>query len=483
MNNKTVNSVSWYTLDVLINRGSYFLITMYIAKMIGPEEFGLASILSIIYYLGLALSDSGMSNSLLRTKICDDVDYSTVLITNLVFGFFVYGILCIGAPLISSFFSNVKLVSLVPVYSLGILLASFKSVYIAFMMKHFEYRKMFFINLPGNLISIILSIALSNNGFGIWSIVCLFLSNQLISFILLFLYSGWRTKINVSWLKFKYHFNFGYKLSISAFINTVFENIYQLIIGRYYSIRMTGIYDRAYTLGNYPISILSTVISKVTLPEFANNIDDPLALRNKFRISIMAVSLISSLVTFSILTIVPYLIRNFMGIAWSESIPIFKILCLGLFFYPIHAMNLNVLNIYGRSDIFLALEIIKKFVQIGAIMAFYSFGMNGLAYSFVVLSFVSFFTNTYYTQKYIGYTIYRQGLDIVLNLLVGIVAYLISASIFLLLGLSFPILLLQLFIFLLLFIVGSYNINKIIYVFIWKLIKNNLHRFLRFEKK
>ncbi|RWU05461.1 lipopolysaccharide biosynthesis protein [Pedobacter chitinilyticus] len=483
MSNRTVNSVSWYTIDILLNRGTYFLITMYIAKMIGPEEFGLASILSIIYYLGLALSDSGMSNSLMRTKNCDNVDYSTVLITNIVFGFFVYGILFLCAPLISSFFSNVKLASLVPVYSLGILLASFKSVYIAFMMKHFEYRKMFFINLPGNLISVVLSIVLSNSGLGIWSIVCLFLSNQFISLILFILYSGWRTKLKVSWVKFTYHFNFGYKLSISAFINTIFENIYQLIIGRYYSIKMTGIYDRAYTLGNYPISILSTVISKVTLPEFANHIDDPHVLRNKFRTSIMAVSLISSLVIFSILTVVPYLIRNFMGIEWNDSIPIFKILCIGLFFYPIHAMNLNVLNIYGRSDIFLLLEIIKKFVQIGAIIAFYSFGIMGLAYSFGVLSFFSFFANTYYTQKYIGYTIYKQGIDIILNLLIGIGAYLISSSIFIFLGLSLSVLLLQLFTFLLLFIIGSYNVNKTIHVFIWKLIRNNLYSFLRLKRK
>lgn len=470
----TLNSMSWYAFDILLNRGAYFFITIYIAKIIGPTEFGLASILGVIYYLGISISDSGMSNSLMRTKVCDDSDYGTVLITNLIFGFVVYIFLIAVSPLISSFYNVFKLRLLLPVYGLGIILSSCKSVYIAHMMKNFRYKRMFLLNFPGNLISIILAIALSMAGYGIWSIVWLFLANQIISLILFIIFAGWKTKININKQKFSYHFNFGYKLSISSFFNTVFENIYQLIIGKYYSIRMTGIYDRAFTLGNYPISILSTVISKVTLPLFADHLNDKEIFKNKFMEAIKLVSFAASFFTFLILIVVPFSIENYMGSQWDESIIIFKILCFGLLLYPIHSLNLNILNVYGRSDIFLMLEVIKKFVQIVLIAICYQYGINGLAISFVALSFVSLVINLYYTNYFIGYRIINQLLDIVPNIIVGGISLILSSLILMVFETTLFVLIIKVLVFTTFYCALSFVGNKASVVYIYNLIKSKL---------
>jgi O-antigen/teichoic acid export membrane protein len=451
----------WYTLDIFLNRGSYFIITLYIAKIIGPTEFGLVSILSVIYYLGLAISDSGMSNSLMRTDKCDDTDYGTVLVANLIFGFFIYLLLFVSTPFISEFYNSYKITKLLPVYAIGILLSSFKSVYIAYMMKNFKYKLMFFLNLPGNFISLLLALFLINKGLGIWSIIYLFLSNQLISLIMFYMFSGWKTKYILNFNKFKFHFGFGYKLSISAVINTFFENINQLIIGKYFSVRQTGLFDRSFALGNYPISILSTVISKVTLPLFVNFSQSVEIFKKKFQETIKLISFLTCFVSGIIFLVVPYLIRYYMGNEWIESIRIFEILILGLLFYPIHAINLNILNVYGRSDIFLILELLKKTLQVFIILLFYHFGIYGLIYGFVFLSVASLLINLYYTQHFIKYTIIKQLSDVLPNLFTGFISIVISK--YIVLNIEGKILLLgiQVLIFILSYISFSFFSNKL----------------------
>jgi O-antigen/teichoic acid export membrane protein len=474
---KAINSMFWYSFDIFLNRGSYFLVTLYLAKIMGPTEFGLASILGIIYYLGLAISDSGMSNSLMRSLVCDDEDYGTVLATNLIFGIFVYILLYISAPLVSSFLNVPRISSLLPVYALGVILSSCKSVYIAYLMKTFQYKLMFLLNIPGNIISIILAIYLSLKGFGIWSIIYLFLSSQLVSLLMFYLFSGWKTKFYFNIEKFKSHFNFGYKLSISSLINTFFENIYQILIGKYFSLRLAGIFDRSFALGNYPISILSTVISKVTLPLFVNFSSDLKLFKDKFQEVIKLTSFLTCFVAGLLMIIIPFIIINFMGAEWIQSVPIFKILLYGLLLYPIHAINLNILNVFGRSDIFLILEIIKKCIQTITVIFCYRLGLNGLVIGFVCLSIGSLILNLYYTQFFIKYSIVRQILDVLPNIFVSWLSFIGSNYFFNSLGGNLFLLFIQILIFITIFISLSIFFNKVAITYvqniIFTLIKNN----------
>ena len=440
--------------------------TLYLAKIIGPTEFGIASILGVIYYLGLSVADSGMSNSLMRTKNCNDTDYSTVLMTNIFFGIVIYLFILLITPFASNFYAILKLTYILPVYGIGILLSSIKSVYVTYEMKNFEYKKMFLLNMPGSLIASIVAIILGRLGFGIWSIISLFLINQLISLVLFIAFSGWKTKFVLDKAKFKTHFNFGYKISISSFINTLFENIYQLIIGKYFSIRMTGIYDRAYTLGNYPISILSTVLSKVTLPIFVNYTDDLVQLRSKFRNAIKLVFFTTCFVVGALLIVIPSLLHSFMGPQWEESINIFKILCLGLVLYPIHSMNINVLNVYGRSDLLLKLEIIKKFLQIFLIFVFYKYGIFGLVYSIVFHSYISLVINLYYTNKLLGYSFINQFMDLFPTLIGSIITILISIYIFNGHYIGISLLSFQILVYIILFSIVSYYIDRVSFNYI-----------------
>ncbi|OXB18911.1 hypothetical protein B0A80_20375 [Flavobacterium tructae] len=401
-----------------------------------------------------------MSNSIMRTKDCSDIDYGTVLVTNAIFGLCVYLLVIVLSPFITHFYNIPKLAMVLPVYGIGILFSSIKSVYAAYLMKNFNYKRMFLLNIPGSVISSIIAIILSQNNYGIWSIIYLFLVNQFISLVLFILFSGWKTIFVLDKNRLKKHFNFGYKISISSFINTLFENLYQLMIGKYFSIRMTGIFDRSYSLGNYPISILSTVLSKVTLPLFVNYVDDIDLLRQKFRESIKLVFFATSFVVGTILIVIPYMIRNFMGIEWIESIDIFRIICLGLLLYPIHSMNMNVLNVYGRSDILLKLEFIKKVLQIFLIFLLYRFGITGLVYSLVIHSYISLFINLYYTKKFIGYSILNQILDLIPTMFGGVICFLIADFLFEGYQMNIYLINFQLLIFLILFYFSSFFLNK-----------------------
>ena len=187
------------------------------------------------------------------------------------------------APLIASFYKQLILIDVIRIYGLGILINSFRSIHNVKLTKDLQFKILTILNLPGNIISLIVAIYLGHLGFGVWSLVYLFIVNQIISTFIFWLAIKWRPSLEFDYSKFKYHFKFGYKLLLSAQLNVIFENIYNVLIGKFYNIKVLGFYERAYAFNSYPVSILSSIITKVSLPSLTLIKDDSDRLQNAYK--------------------------------------------------------------------------------------------------------------------------------------------------------------------------------------------------------
>lgn len=421
-----MNGVIWTFIDILINKGAYFISTIILASILGPKEFGLLGMIMLFVAIGNTLIDSGMSTSLLRSNSVSELEYSTVFITNLLMSILVYSVLFFIAPLISDFYNQPVLIYVIRWYCLGFIITSFRSIHNVKLMKDLDFKKIAFLNLPGNILSALISIWMGYNGYGVWSLVALFLINQVISTIVFWIFIDWRPLFKFDFVNYKNHFKFGYKLIISAQLNTIFENIYNILIGKYYSLQTLGFYERANTFNFYPISVLTGVLMKVSLPSLVLIKDDLERLQNAYK-KMMQIAFFVSLFGLGFAALLAsQIVSLVLGPKWMPIVPLFQILSASYVFYPIHSLNINILSLFGRSDLFLKLEIFKKIVVLIVVIICFNFGILGLVWSSVINSFIALFINTYFSGKFLNYSTSSQLKDLLPT--IGVVLFAIGLA-------------------------------------------------------
>jgi len=409
---QSLNGALWTFIDILVNKGSYFTATIILARILGPREFGIIGMITLFVTIGNVLVDSGMSTSLLRSNKITETDYSTVFIINIVTSFIVYCLLFFTAPFIATFYKQLILIDVIRIYGLGILINSFRSIHNVKLTKDLEFKKLTILNLPGNIIGLIVAVWIGYLGFGVWSLVYLFIVNQFISTSVFWFAIKWKPSIEFDYLKFKHHFKFGYKLLLSAQLNVIFENIYNVLIGKFYNIKVLGFYERAYAFNSYPVSILSSIITKVSLPSLTLIIDDAERLQNAYKnILQIAFYITATGLCFGVL-LANQFVSIVLGDNWLQVVPFFQILALSFIFYPLHSLNINILSIFGRSDLFLKLEIVKKITFSIIIIISFNFGIIGLVWSSVINSIIGLIINTYYSGKFLNYPTIKQLRDL-----------------------------------------------------------------------
>ena len=407
-----MNGAIWTFIDILINKGAYFIATIVLAGILGPKEFGLIGMIMLFVSIGNTLIDSGMSTSLIRSNNVTENEYSTVFITNILMSVLVYLILFFIAPFIASFYEQPILINVIKWYCLGFVITSLRSIHNVKLMKEMEFRKITILNLPGIIISVIIAIWMGYKGYGIWSLVSLFLINQFISTVLFWLFIKWKPSFYFDFANYKDHFKFGYKLTLSALLNTVFENIYNILIGKFYNVKTLGFYERAYTFNNYPVSILSGIILKVSLPSLTSIKSDEVRLQKAYK-SIMQMSFLISASGLAFAALLAHqIVKLFLGDQWLALVPLFQVLSISFMFYPIHSLNINILSIFGRSDLFLKLEVVKKIMILIVVAICFNFGVIGLVWSSVINSILALIINTHYSGRFLNYPTKNQLLDL-----------------------------------------------------------------------
>jgi len=397
-----------------------FIVQIILARILLPEDFGLIAMLSVFIAVGVSLTDSGLTSSLIRTPNVDQGDYSTVFFMNLIGSIAIYLLLFITSPLIADFYNQPILIDIIRIYTLTFIIRAFAQVQQTKLTKEMNFKLQMMIQIPSVLVSGICGIAMAYQGYGVWTLVWMNLIQTGIVSIQLWIRTKWVPSFIFDWSKLKYHFNFGYKLTLSGLLSTVFNNIYNLVIGKYFSPTVLGYYNRADTLRMFPIQNISTALNKVTYPMFASIQDDNVKLKTAYKkLMTQVMYWLAPLIVLLVILAVP-LFRFVLTEKWLPAVPYFQLLCVGGLLYPLHAYNLNILNVKGRSDLFLRLEIIKKiFITIG-IVCVIPFGIYGLLYFQVFSSFISFYINTYYSGRMINYTIWEQMKDISPMLLLSI---------------------------------------------------------------
>jgi O-antigen/teichoic acid export membrane protein len=410
---QTFAGVIWTFIDFFLVKGLSFFAMILLARWIGPTDFGLIGMIAIFIAIGKTLTDSGMSNSLIRTKNAEESDYSTVFFVNLSMSILAYFGIYFLSPLIADFFGHNILIKLIRIYCLVFFITAFSAVHLTILNKEMKFKQITKINFLPNIIGAAIGLYLGYNGFGVWSIIWMSIVTEIIRSILLIMFSKWQPKFIFSRSKLKFHFNFGYKLMLSGLLDTVFKNIYNLLIGKYFSAQTLGFYERSKQFCEYPSSTLTGILGKVTYPMLSKVQDDTIRLENIYRKLIRVSFFIIAPLMLGLAAIGEPLFLLLLGKDWLPAVLFFQIICLAKIFYPVHAFNLNILKVYGRSDLFLRLEIIKKIIVSMSIAVAFQFGVIGLVWSSVFTSFITLSVNMYYSSKLINYPIQKQFKDII----------------------------------------------------------------------
>lgn len=412
LNKKTRGGFIWTFIDNIVLKGFYFVSQLILANLLGPEVFGLMLPLSFFYALGNVILDSGLSASLIRKdKICKK-DLNTLFIVNVSFSIFLYLIFYFTAPLLAQFYKQPILIDIVRVYCLGFLISGLSSVQISILVRDLNFKKITIINGIASFIGAILGVFLGYKGFGIWSLVVMYLITQFIITLLIWISSKWKPKFEFSFEHFKDHFNFGYKLTLSGILNIVIGNIYAPIIAKYNSLETSGYYERAYNLNQYPVSILASVISKVTYPIMA---------KIQLRTSILALYY-KNIIKTSFFIIAPSMMFSavlakpifelILNPDWFPSIKYFQLLCISSILYPIQLFNVNILKIKGKTNVFLMIEILKKAVTLIILAYTYNKGLEIIIKGLIVSSYIEFIINSHFCGKEINYSTFKQIVDL-----------------------------------------------------------------------
>lgn len=402
---KTIGGLVWSFGDLIGNQGIQFLIQIILARLLLPEHFGLIGMILVFIALSNSLVDSGFTQALIRERNASQTDYSTVFYFNLFISVLIYGALYAAAPAISSFFGEPQLVSLVRVLSIGIVINSFAIIPKAMFAKEVNFKAQATINLSASIVSGFIAIGMAMAGYGVWSLVLRQLSMNAIQSLLFALTKKWIPSLVFSIASFKRLFGFGWKLLASGLIDTFYTNVYFLIIGRQYSAAQLGYYTNASRFSEIVSQNLAATILRVTYPVLSSIQDEHERLKQSYKnITKLAAFLIFPLMV-GMAAVGEPLVMLVFGEKWLPMVPYFQLLSIAGMLYPILALDLSILQVKGRSDLYLLLEIINKIsLTILLILAVWlELGVIGLIAAAILNTYLEFFVNSYFSKREVAY--------------------------------------------------------------------------------
>lgn len=426
---KTIYGLLWSVLDLVANQGIQFIIQIILARLLVPKDFGIIGMITVFVAISQSIIDSGFSNALIRENEPSQEDYSTVFYFNLVTAILVYILLFFCSGGISGFFKEPQLESILRVLALVLIINSFGLVQRTILTKNINFKIQTQISVISSIISGVIAIIFAYLGLGVWSLVIRTLTMQLMQSSLLCIYNKWIPSLIFSKNSFKRLFGFGWKLLISGLINTLYNNLYFLIIGKVFSAVELGYYTNAQKLRDVASQSITSSIQKVSYPALSSIKEEEKKMRHAYRKIIK----MSVFITFPMMVGLaavanPFIILIF-GEKWTSSIFYFQVLCFAGMLFPLHAINLNILQVKGRTDLFLILEIVKKLIGVISIVVVLFFQLNiiGLLWAAVIVSYISYFVNSYYSAEILSYSTIEQIKDIapmfIASVLMAIVIY------------------------------------------------------------
>ena len=416
----TKRGIFWSAIQRFSMQGIQFLTTLIMARFLTPEDYGIVGMLGIFLALSSVFVDCGFTSALTRKQNLTQADKSTVFFFNFFIGILAYIILFVSSPLIAHFYEIPTLSIALRTMSVVIIINSLSSVQATLMTIRLDFKTQAKISVIAIFISGLVGIILAITGFTYWALIVQAIISSILNTTLYWYYSDWRPSAIFSKKSFIELFSFGSKLLASSLIDTIYNNIYTVVIGKVYSARTLGNYSRAESYANFPSISITGIMQRVTYPVLCKIQNDELLLARSYRKFLK----LSAFIIFPMMTGLSALAHPFVviiiGYQWAFCASLLQILCFALMWYPIHAINLNLLQVKGRTDLSLRLEIIKKIIGVTVLCISIPLGIIALCYSRIFTSLLCLFVNTYYTGKLIQVSFFQQLVDLAPTLIISI---------------------------------------------------------------
>lgn len=452
LKSKTIKGMGWSAVDNFSQYAISFLVSIILARLLTPDDYGLIGIITIFTTVCNVLINAGFSTALIRKNDCDEDDYNTVFVANLCISVFLYLAIYLCAPFISTFFNRNELIDLIRVSSLSMIIGAIALVPMTRLTKRIDFKSQTYVTFSSSIISGGVGISMAFLGYGVWSLVYSSLVSVSIRTVLLFFYDKWVPSLRFSSTSFHELFDFGWKLMASGILDSVWKQLYQVVVGKFYSPAALGQYTRAIGFSQLFSSNLSSVVQRVTYPVLSSIQEDKYRMVSAYRQIIKSTMFITAISMFFLGAISEPLLYCLIGPQWHDAAVFLTLVCISESTYPLHSINLNMLEIQGRSDLFFGLEIVKKIIAVCPLLVGAICGILPMLYVNILTMIVAFFLNSHYSGKLIGYSSLEQLRDVAPSY--GI-AVLVAVSVYFLkyLPLSFWLILpLQLFVGLVVFL-------------------------------
>lgn len=425
MKETVISSLIWKFLERLGTQGIQFVVSIILARLLLPSDYGVVTMIMVFTAISNAFIQAGFSTSLIQQKNSDELDYSSVFYTSFIIATLCYVILYIAAPVIADFYNMQQIKDILRVISLTLFFGALNSVQIAKLSKDMKFKNLFFSSLGAIIVSGTTGIVMAYLGFGAWALVAQQLSNIIVSTIILSFTSGWRPKLVYSLERVKVLFSYGWKIMCSSLIDTLYQNLYNLVIGKFYNSATLGNYNKGEQFPKLIAVNIDGAIGSVMLPAYAREQERKDKVKKMVRRAIVTSSLILFPLMFGLAAIAEPVVKLLLTDKWIGCVPYMQILCIVYALYPINTANLQAIKALGKSDYFLKLEIIKKIIGIIVLIFTVSHGVFVMAIGQVFVTILSTIINSFPNRKLLNYGYFEQIKDIFPNLFIAILMFIV----------------------------------------------------------
>ena len=420
-----IENLSWKLLERFGVQGVQFILQIILARLLSPEHYGYLSLMLIFITLANVFIQNGFNTALIQNKELTDEDYSSVFWITLIVSAVLYGGLYAVAPTIGRFYGMTNLAGPFRVLALVLFPGTFNSIQLAKVSRELNFKKVFFSNIGAIVISGLVGIILAFIGAGVWALVIQYLLNVSAACIIMRVTVKWHLQFVCDLQRVRILFAYGWKLLVSSLLDTLYQDLSSLVIGKKYNTGILGYYNRGKQFPQFIISAINGAIQSVMLPVMSAKQDERSQVKALTRNSIMLSSYIIFPLMAGLAGVASPLVRILLTDKWLPCVPFLQIFCFSLSFWPVHTSNLQAINAMGRSDIFLKLEIIKKVLGILAliitVMCFSS--PIAIAMTGVFTGVISCFINAYPNKRLINYSYKEQVEDILPSFFISIAMF------------------------------------------------------------
>ena len=431
--NKAIKGVFWSAIERFSVQGIQFILSIIIARLVMPSEYGLIAMLTIFLAIAQCFIDSGFGNALIQKQNRTETDYATVFYFNIAVALFFYFILYISAPYIASFYQEPQLNTITKWVGLNVVLISFSIVQRTKLTINLDFKTQAKASLSAVIISGAIAIYLAYHKYGVWALVSQSLINNFLNTLFLALRTRWIPKITFSKQSFKGLFSFGSKLMLSGLLDTVYMNLYSLVIGRFYSPSNVGFYNRSSTIAQYPSVNIVSIISRAIYPVQCSEQNDTEKLSRSFHKYMRMECYIIFPLMIGLAVLSEPFINTLLTEKWSPAAPLLSILSIAYMSYPIMSLNTQILKVKGRSDYFLKAEIIKKVVAFIILFTTLPFGVKTLCLGLIIYNIMDMVIIIFYAKKVIKTSYLKQVKELtsifILSVTMGLIVY-VSTQLF-----------------------------------------------------